>query len=135
MLRKQSRNVVSAVASRNIFQLVWGNWLLHIPLYLEGGFFFFTSGNISIKWKMPASISCCGYFQFIMQVLIRREDHYNSFDCMQCSTYPLMFFLLLLWEKRRFILKPIWNIVMCFKFYILIRLLLHLLGKGVKNFE
>ena len=25
MLRKQSRNVVSAVASRNIFQLVWGN--------------------------------------------------------------------------------------------------------------
>ena len=25
LLRKQSRNVVSAVASRNIFQLVWGN--------------------------------------------------------------------------------------------------------------
>ena len=117
MLRKQSRNVVSAVASRNIFQLVWGNWLLHIPLYLEGGVFF-TSGNIFVKWKMYASISYCGYFQFIMQVLIRCEDHYNSFDCMQCSTYPLMFFLLLLWEKRRSILELIWNIAMCLKFYL-----------------
>jgi hypothetical protein len=28
MLRKQSSNAVSAVASRNIFQLVWGKWSL-----------------------------------------------------------------------------------------------------------
>ena len=39
MLRKQSRNVVSAVASRNIFQLVWGNWFCISPFISKEGFF------------------------------------------------------------------------------------------------